>query len=943
MTAGLAGKIAKLIGSDRPKAIAIFVTTRAEAECAILHARSGADLPVWVYCAEAGEAPAGCDRFVSGTPLRDFVRELKGVWVALSIVAWTGGWRSVALKLIPFLLPPFRVLVFNEAGGFFASRSAALAVHLRRRTRDRVIASVRRLRDWTGGARLWTYSIAYRGGEKIIDAVRLARSLGYRGFQRVRDGLRLAYSLAYRGAERTADGFRLAYSLGYRGFQRLRDRLRLAYSLAYRGAERTADGFRMVYSLAYRGLERAADGFRLGWSLTYRGGQRLRDIFRLTHSAILQGVEKGNEALLTRLAILAEKRVPYRRHALKLMPRRGPLHLKPDRLVEEETLPVRDTVEICIPGRAWSHRKVMRIVTASRAEFIVFRRGHETGDPGPLIHMARETGAFAAARQLAHSAWRRPVIVRHPFRRLQAGEVSEVFAPFSSLLVIRRDLFIRLGCPRAFTCGAALGLLFWKASAAGLRSLALGHEGVVTDEPAMMLEDAELTWRVMHSRALSKLGPRQPHRFRGNVAWSPEHTREFRPGRKRVLVVSPYLPFPLSHGGAVRIYNLCREMSGEIDFILACFREAGETVDYEKLHEIFREVYVVDADEKFNDPQVPKQIAEYRNPAMADLIRTFCLERRVDLVQLEYTQLAEYRDETGSVPVLLVEHDITFTLHRQFAQHTRETGARREYERWRAFEREALQCCNAVWTMSDHDRSLAIGHGAARRTTGVVPNGVDLDRFRPEVKRRGGAKTVLFVGSFRHLPNLLAFEVLRETILPAVWRSFPDTVLHVIAGPNHERAVEQADKRSVLASDPRIRIEGFVEDVRPAYREADVVVIPLPLSAGTNIKLMEAMACARAVVSTPAGCAGMQLVEGRELLVAESWPEFAEAVAMLLRNEDLRLAIAAEARRTAERRFGWDAIALEALASYAALTGEPAEVLPTPSRERPPFRATSRR
>jgi len=134
-----------------------------------------------------------------------------------------------------------------------------------------------------------------------------------------------------------------------------------------------------------------------------------------------------------------------------------------------------------------------------------------------------------------------------------------------------------------------------------------------------------------------------------------------------------------------------------------------------------------------------------------------------------------------------------------------------------------------------------------------------------------------------------------------------------------------------------------VEDVRPAYRDSDVVVIPLPLSAGTNIKLMEAMACGRAVVSTPAGCAGMQLVEGRELLVAESWPEFAEAVAMLLGNEDLRLAIGAEARRTATRRFGWDAIALEALASYAALTGEPAEVLPSPSRERPPFRATSRR
>ncbi len=524
--------------------------------------------------------------------------------------------------------------------------------------------------------------------------------------------------------------------------------------------------------------------------------------------------------------------------------------------------------------------------------------------------------------QMAHSAWRRRIVAKHPFRRLQPGEVSEVFAPFSTLLVLRRSTLAQLGVPRALTFGGALMVLFWKASSAGLRSIAVGHDGAVTDEPAMELEDAELALRLKLSPSLRALGPRRPARFRGNVAWSPAHRWVLR-GRPRVLVVSPYLPFPLSHGGAVRIYNLCRAMADRVDFVLACFREANETVEYEQLHEVFREVYVVDQDEKRLDPAVPSQVAEYRNPAMADLIRTLCLEHRVDLVQLEYTQLAEYRDDTGAVPVILVEHDITFTLYRQLYQADGNPVTRREYDRWLEFEREALQCVNRVWTMSHEDRAEAISYGASERNVEVIPNGVDLERFKIAPKA-GGPPTVLFVGSFRHLPNLLAFETLRESIMPEVWRAVPDAILHVIAGPDHERAALLAGKEALLELNPRILLEGFVEDVRPAYSSADVVAVPLPLSAGTNIKVMEAMACARAVVSTPAGCRGLDLVDGRDLIVADDG--FARAIIQLLGNADLRTEIAAEARKTAERRFGWDAIAEDALRSYAALIRSPKHV-----------------
>jgi len=584
--------------------------------------------------------------------------------------------------------------------------------------------------------------------------------------------------------------------------------------------------------------------------------------------------------------------------------------------------------EIVIPGRSWPRCRVLHAAVSSTAHFIVFRRPGEESSPEPLIGLARDTGAFAVGVQTAYSGWRNVLVTRHPFRKLQPGEVTQVMAPWSPLLVIRRDLLLRFGVPRAATFGGALLILYWKAAAAGLRSLIWAspsdRTAPITQEPGMELEDAEFALRLILSRELRRLAASNPLRVRGNVVSTPALRKEFRRGLPRVLVLSPYLPFPLSHGGAVRMYNLCRAMSGEVDFVLACFREANESICYAELHDVFREVYVVDANEKYTDAFVPRQVVEYRNSAMAELIRSKCLGGEIDVVQLEYTQMAEYGDHTGAVPIVLVEHDLTFTLHEQLARTLGTASARREYELWRGFERSALQCSNAVWTMSERDKAIAIEFGSPRRSTVVVPNGVDLRRFQPQPRETAG-HSLLFVGSFRHLPNLLAFEALRETIMPEVWKIIPDVTLNVIAGPHHERAVKDANRKALLSPDPRIRIQGFVEDVRPAYRECDIAVIPLPISAGTNIKLMEAMACGRAVVTTEVGCQGLGLRDEAHLLIREVNDGFADAIVRMLTDEALRADIAASARKVAESRFGWDFIASGALESYAAITCESKE------------------
>ena len=840
--------IARLLGADRRKVIAVFAANREEAARAVAHAQtSGAGLPVCVWCAEdiasAGAIP-GCDELRSGTSIRDF----KDVWPALSIVSWTGKPSSITLKLAALLRPPFRVVVFNEAGGFFAPAPAAVAKHASRRIRDRAVGGIRRTSELLIGAAQWA-------GARIWDAAQWA------------------FWHFFHGALWT---------------------LRLI-----------PRGFWLLWPALWWCVERVRDAGRVIWSLAWRAGERLRDWM-----FILLGICAVPLAPLSRAAVKRTRRT--RGHPVTAITGRGAR-----------------TKEVTIPSRGWSRGAVLE-AAESDADFVVLRKRGESACAQPLVEIALETGAFAVARQMAFSCWRKTVVTKHPFRKLQPGEVAEVLAPYSSLIVIRRSTLLELGVPKALTGGCALMLLFWKAAAAGLRTLVAGHGDPITDEPAMDLEDAEFAARLTVSTGLAALGAARPARFRGNLAWSPYHLRADR-GNPRVLVVSPYLPFPLSHGGAVRIYNLCRSLKDRVDFTLACFHEANEKVCYDELHEVFREVYVVDVDEKRPDPSVPKQVAEYRNAAMADLIHHLCSNNQVDVVQLEYTQMAEYRKYAGAVPVILVEHDITFTLYSQLADFRKDEAARQEYERWRDFERDALQCSNGVWTMSEDECGVALDHRAPRHSTVVIPNGVDIDRFVPMPKREG-PPTVLFVGSFRHLPNLLAYEELRSKIMPAVWRECPETVLHVIAGPQHEKAAESAGKTTLLAAHPKIVLEGFVSDVRPAYTSADVVAVPLPLSAGTNIKLLEAMACGRAIVSTQSGCRGLNLTSGDELIVTELDESFGQAIVTLLRDEGLRNRLAAEARRTAEARFGWNAIAEDAFGSYMQVTGSgaaaPAGVLP---------------
>lgn len=397
------------------------------------------------------------------------------------------------------------------------------------------------------------------------------------------------------------------------------------------------------------------------------------------------------------------------------------------------------------------------------------------------------------------------------------------------------------------------------------------------------------------------------------------------PGRntctKIVIVASPYLPFPLSHGGAVRIYNLMKHLAVERGQVLVAFCDELERPPRELL-ELCREVVMVRrrGSHYRRDTARPDMVEEFDSEVYRACLKQTVQRWRPDAVQLEFTQMAQYADACGPAKTILVEHDITFDLQQQLLSTGTESGAARwELERqlgkWRDFEMAAWRSVDCVVAMSEKDEGTITG---AKRVV-CLPNGVDIERFQPS-KIVPEPRRLLFIGSFAHLPNLLALEFFLREAWPLLGPGF---ALHAIAGNRPEYFLEFHRGRVALDLNlPGIELDGFVADVRQAYERAEIVLAPLTASAGTNIKVLEAMAMGRAVVSTPAGINGLDLAPGREVAVAESGSEMAARILWLASDPEARKEMEAHAREAA-LRYDWQEIARGQARLYDSLNPLP--------------------
>jgi GT2 family glycosyltransferase len=386
----------------------------------------------------------------------------------------------------------------------------------------------------------------------------------------------------------------------------------------------------------------------------------------------------------------------------------------------------------------------------------------------------------------------------------------------------------------------------------------------------------------------------------GAVTVIPGHAPRNKPV---VLVATPYLPFPLAHGGAVRMYNLMRRAAQDYDQVLVAF--SGDPREPAELLEICTEVVLVKRPGTHLLPSTsrPDIVEEFDSPAFHAALRQTVRKWKPVLAQLEFTQMAQYAIDCSPAKTVLVEHDVTLDLYQQLLAQGDDWELRRQLKRWIRFETAAWTQVDRVVTMSEKDRGLVSGHAHAI----CLPNGVDIDRFRP-AEGAPDPRRLLFIGSFAHLPNVLAVDFFLREAWPQLKAA--GATLHIIAGARHQYYLDRyRDRLQPDLAQRGIEIEDFVADVRPAYQRATLVVAPLVASAGTNIKIMEAMAMGKAVVSTPAGINGLDLNPGVDVMIANTGTEMARAILELIENPAQRQSMERQARLTVERSFNWDVIA----------------------------------
>ena len=220
---------------------------------------------------------------------------------------------------------------------------------------------------------------------------------------------------------------------------------------------------------------------------------------------------------------------------------------------------------------------------------------------------------------------------------------------------------------------------------------------------------------------------------------------------------------------------------------------------------------------------------------------------------------------------------------------------------------------DAVAAVSESD-AAALRRLAPDKEIDVVPNGVDTQAYAPSAARAAGdcatAATVdlVFTGKMDYRPNVDAALWFADEILPRVRAQVPNARFVVVGQNPHSRLQPLARRAAVW-------LTGQVDDIRPYVAGACVYVAPLRMGGGTRLKVLQAMAMAKPIVSTTLGCNGIQAQDGREALLADSPQNFAAAVVRLTRDEALRRELGAHARALAVARYDWSHIAplMEAL------------------------------
>lgn len=391
----------------------------------------------------------------------------------------------------------------------------------------------------------------------------------------------------------------------------------------------------------------------------------------------------------------------------------------------------------------------------------------------------------------------------------------------------------------------------------------------------------------------------------------------------KILMLTPYLPFPPMTGGQTRSYNLIKRLSelGHEITLFSLVKNDKEKQGVEGLQKICQKVRI------FERPSKPWTLENIMMTGFSSfpflVIRNWAkgekkaveeeLEKGgYDLIHAETFYVMPHIPKTN-LPIVLVDQTIEYKVYQHFVENFKYSLLKPllsiDVSKLKFWELAYWKKARKVIAMSEDDKKIMLSQ-AKGLDVDIVPNGVDAKHFAEKVVDKSQDPVILYLGNFTWLQNREAVEILMDKVWPKIANGIPNAKLWII-GKDAKQFFGN------LESD-KIRVDE-VKDVREAYQGATVLVAPIYGAGGTRYKNFEAFASGLPVITTSIGIGGTDAIDGKEVIVRDEPAEIAKAAFELIENKKKYQAISENAKKMVKEKYDWDPIAKHLSKIYESL------------------------
>ncbi|HAF23284.1 MAG TPA: hypothetical protein DCK93_10320 [Blastocatellia bacterium] len=383
-----------------------------------------------------------------------------------------------------------------------------------------------------------------------------------------------------------------------------------------------------------------------------------------------------------------------------------------------------------------------------------------------------------------------------------------------------------------------------------------------------------------------------------------------------ILWLKTELLHPVDKGGKIRTYQMLKELRRDHQITYLTLDDGAAAVDAreqatEYCHGVisiphrttakFSAAFYSELASNLLSP-LPYAINKYDSAPMREQVSQLSASRGCDVIVCDFLAPAVNVPREVACPTVLFQHNVEAMIWKRHyevqSNPVKRAYLRGQWRKMRAFERQSCGRFDTVVTVSREDREM-IRREYETENVYDVPTGVDVEFFKPSGAVASEANSLVFTGSMDWLPNEDAIRYFTEQIMPLIKQKVSDVTLTVV-GRNPYPGLLELSKH-----DDSIVVTGRVDDVRPFMEKAAVYIVPLRIGGGTRLKIFEAMAMEKAVVSTSVGAEGLPVRNNEELILADTPETFAGSVVRLLQDQALARRLGQRAAARVRETFGW--------------------------------------